>query len=46
MVWLLAERDGEPVGAGYALTGWHTPPHRAIAAALVAPDAARRRRRR
>ena len=37
MVWLLAERDGVVVGAGYALTGWHTPPHRAIGAALVAP---------
>lgn len=37
MVWLLAERDGAVVGAGYALTGWHTPPHRAIGAALVAP---------
>ena len=30
MVWLLAEDDGDVVGAGYALTGWHTPPHRAI----------------
>ena len=38
MVWLLAERNGEPVGAAYALTGWHTPPHRAIGAALVAPE--------
>ena len=38
MVWLLAERDGETVGAGFALTGWHTPPHRAIGAALVPPD--------
>ena len=38
MVWLLAERDGETLGAGYALTGWHTPPHRAIGAALVPPD--------
>jgi mycothiol synthase len=36
-VWLLADRDGETVGAGYALTGWHTPGHRAIAAALVPP---------
>jgi GNAT superfamily N-acetyltransferase len=35
--WLLADQEGEPVGAGYAITGWHTPPHRAIAAALVAP---------
>ncbi len=33
MVWLLA---GE-AGAGYCLTGWHTPPHRAIGAAFVAP---------
>jgi GNAT superfamily N-acetyltransferase len=38
MVWLLAERDGETVGAGFALTGWHTPPHRAIGSSLVAPD--------
>ena len=46
MVWLLAERDGETVGAGYALVGWHTPPHRAIGAALVAARAPRRGRRR
>ena len=26
MVWLLAERDEDTVGAGYALVGWHTPP--------------------
>ncbi|HUQ21461.1 MAG TPA: GNAT family N-acetyltransferase [Gaiellaceae bacterium] len=38
MVWLLAEREEETVGAGFALTGWHTPPHRAIGAAFVAPD--------
>jgi GNAT superfamily N-acetyltransferase len=38
MVWLLAERDDETVGAGYALVGWHTPPHRAIGAAFVPPD--------
>jgi RimJ/RimL family protein N-acetyltransferase len=38
MVWLLAERDDETVGAGYALTGWHTPPHRAIGIAFVPPD--------
>ena len=36
MVWMLAELDDETVGAGYALVGWHTPPHRAIGAALVA----------
>jgi mycothiol synthase len=35
MVWLLCERDGDAIGAGFALTGWHTPPHRAIGAALV-----------
>ena len=39
MVWLLCERDGNAIGAGFALTGWHTPPHRAIAAALVEPEA-------
>src|SRR5688572_14006322 len=38
MVWLLAEEDGGTVGAGFALTGWHTPPHRAIGAALVPPE--------
>jgi mycothiol synthase len=38
MVWLLAERDDETRGAAYGLTGWHTPPHRAIGAVLVAPD--------
>jgi GNAT superfamily N-acetyltransferase len=37
MVWLLAERNGGTVGAAYALTGWHTPPQRAIGAAFVAP---------
>ncbi|MDQ3067874.1 MAG: GNAT family N-acetyltransferase [Actinomycetota bacterium] len=37
MVWLLAEEEGTVVGAGYALTGWHTPPHRAIGCALVVP---------
>jgi mycothiol synthase len=39
MVWLLCERDGDAVAAGFALTGWHTPPHRAIGAALVEPAA-------
>lgn len=38
MVWLLAERDEETVGGGYALWGWHTPPHRAIGVALVPPE--------
>src|SRR5215210_8132755 len=38
MAWLLAEDDGETVGAGFALTGWHTPSHRAIGAALVLPE--------
>jgi GNAT superfamily N-acetyltransferase len=38
MVWLLAEKDAGVVGAGFALTGWHTPPHRAIGAALVVPE--------
>lgn len=37
MIWLLAEQDGEVAGAGYALTGWHTPAHRGIGAALVVP---------
>lgn len=39
MVWLLCEREGSALGAGFALTGWHTPPHRAIGAALVEPEA-------
>ena len=43
MVWLLAERDEDTVGAGYALVGWHTPPHRAIGAAFVPPGRAWRR---
>src|SRR5215216_5248016 len=38
MVWLLAERDDETVGGGYALVNWHTPPHRAIGVAFVPPD--------
>ena len=38
MIWLLAEEDDTAAGAGYALTGWHTPPHRAIGAALVVPE--------
>ena len=38
MVWLLAERDEQTVGAGFALVGWHTPPHRAIGSALVGPE--------
>jgi GNAT superfamily N-acetyltransferase len=37
MIWLLAEKDGAVAGAGYALTGWHTPSHRGIGAALVLP---------
>ena len=39
MVWLLCEREGSALGAGFALTGWHTPLHRAIGAALVEPEA-------
>jgi GNAT superfamily N-acetyltransferase len=38
MVWLLADERGTARGAAYALTGWHTPPHRAIGAVLVAPE--------
>ena len=38
MIWLLAEVDDEVVGAGYALTGWHTPSHRGIGSALVVPE--------
>ena len=39
MVWLLCERHGRAIGAGFALTGWHTPPYRAIGGALVEPEA-------
>ena len=38
MIWLLAEENGAVAGAGYALTGWHTPPHRAIGSVLVVPE--------
>lgn len=38
-IWLLADEDDEPVGAGFAVAGWHTPPHRGIAGALVRPPA-------
>ncbi len=38
MIWLLAEEDGEVVGAAYGVAGWHTPPHRGIGAALVLPE--------
>jgi GNAT superfamily N-acetyltransferase len=38
MVWLVAENGGSARGAAYALTGWHTPQHRAIGAVLVAPE--------
>ena len=38
MVWVLAERDEDTVGAGYALVGWHTPPYRSIGAAFVPRD--------
>ena len=38
MIWLLAEEDGEVVGAAYGVTGWHTPPHRGIGAVLVVPE--------
>ena len=39
MIWLLADEDGEGVGAGYAVTGWHTPPGRGIVSANVRPAA-------
>jgi GNAT superfamily N-acetyltransferase len=38
-IWLLADEDGDAVGAGFAVTGWHTPPHRGIAGAHVRPSA-------
>ena len=38
MIWLLAEDGGSAVGAGYALTGWHTPSQRGIGCALVVPE--------
>jgi mycothiol synthase len=36
-VWLLATDEGEDVGAGIALTGWHSPPHLAITGVNVPP---------
>lgn len=36
-VWLLAERDGEPVGAAVALVGWHNPRHVGMARLGVLP---------
>ena len=39
MIWLLADEDDEAVGAGYAVTGWHTPPGRGIVSANVRPVA-------
>lgn len=38
MIWLLAENQGNVVGAGFALMGWHTPPQRGMGSALVVPE--------
>jgi GNAT superfamily N-acetyltransferase len=39
MGWLLAEEDGEPVGAAVALCGWHTPPGVGRGEVYVVPEA-------
>ncbi len=39
MVWLVAAEDGEDIAAGYALTGWHSPPGVGHLFVGVLPDA-------
>ena len=39
MVWLLASSDGEDVGAGMGLVGWHSKPGSAQVAAWTRPEA-------
>ncbi len=39
MVWLLATEDGEDVGAGMGLVGWHSKPGTANVAAWTRPEA-------
>lgn len=39
MVWLLARRDGEVVGAGVGIVGWHSPPGVGRATVVVLPSA-------
>lgn len=38
-VWLLAVADGEDVGAGIGIVGWHLPPGTAIVEAWTVPEA-------
>lgn len=40
-VWLLAEKDGDAVGAGRLTPGWHSPPGVSLADVRVAPAARR-----
>jgi GNAT superfamily N-acetyltransferase len=42
MLWLVATDDGEDVGAGVGLTGWHSEPGTARGHGWVLPDARRR----
>jgi GNAT superfamily N-acetyltransferase len=37
MLWLLARRNGEPVGAGVGIVGWHSPPGVGRATVVVLP---------
>ena len=37
MAWFLCEEGTDTLGAAYALTGWHAPPHRARGVVLVPP---------
>lgn len=39
MLWLLARRNGEVVGAGVGIVGWHSPPGVGRATVLVLPSA-------
>ncbi len=39
MVWLLARNDGEAVGAGVGIAGWHSPPGGGRAMVVVLPTA-------
>ena len=41
MVWLLARSDGEVVGAGVGIVGWHSPPGVGRATVVVLPTARR-----
>lgn len=40
-LWVLAETDGTPVGAGVGVFGWHTPPGRALGELYTVPGSRR-----